>query len=133
MAFSKQPMPYKFQVANESKQILAGPLMVADLPMERVDKNGNKFYVTFPAKVIFKIVKKIRKQHIKLKFNLDHNPNNVVNDAYLVNDFIVSQQMGITTPVGFDTLTDGSWFGFVHIEDKAKFEEVKNTRTGFSV
>lgn len=130
MAFSKKKN--HFEVVSEEKMILAGPLMVADLPIERVDNSGNKFYVTFPAKTILKIVQKIKKRGIKLSLNFDHNPNNVAQTAYLLNDFIISKMIGISTPTGFGTLSEGSWFGLVQFEDKEEFKAAK-LRSGFSV
>jgi hypothetical protein len=130
MAFSKQQQ--LFNVVSEEKMILAGPLMVADLPIERLDGAGNKFYVTFPAKTILKIVQKIKKRGLKLSLNFDHNPMNTVESAYLLNDFIISEKMGIKTPTGFGKLSDGSWFGVVQFENKEDFEAAK-LRSGFSV
>lgn len=131
MAFSKEKA--LFNVVSEEKMVLAGPLMVADLPMERMAADGSKYYVSFPAKSILNIVRKLKERHIKLSFNYDHNRNNVASSAYLLNDFIISEQMGILTPKGHDKLSDGSWFGVVQFQDKGEYEEAKKTRTGFSI
>lgn len=131
MAFSKEKSV--FNVVSEEKMVLAGPLMVADLPMERLATDGSKYYVSFPAKSILNIVQKVKDRHIKLSFNYDHNPNNVASSAYLLNDFIISEQMGILTPKGYDKLSDGSWFGVVQFKDRGEFEDAKIKRTGFSI
>ncbi|MCZ2129461.1 MAG: hypothetical protein LC109_04260, partial [Bacteroidia bacterium] len=131
MAFSK--VKTHFEVVDEVKQILAGALMVADLPIFRRDEATNReYYVTFPAKTIFKIVERLKKSNLKLKFNLDHNPKNEV-QAFLMNDFIIDSKMGVATPRGHKELPDGSWFGFVKIVDRKQFDDIKSGKTGFSV
>jgi hypothetical protein len=129
-AFSKQSQ--QFQEVDKPKQILAGPLMVADKPIYRRDEDGTEYYVQFTAQAIAKIVEKIKSNNERISFNLDHNPKNKV-EAYLMGDFIIDSKMGINTPEGFEPLPDGSWFGFVKIPDKKKYEEALNGRYGFSV
>ena len=131
MAFSKTKST--FEVVDDVKQILAGALMVADLPIYRRDEaTGKEYYVTFPPKTIFKIVERLKKTNLKLKFNLDHNPNNEV-QAFLMNDFIIDTKMGVGTPQGHKELPNGSWFGFVKIADRKQFDDIKSGKTGFSV
>jgi hypothetical protein len=77
----------KFQEVNKPKQILAGPLMVADKPIYRRDEDGTEYYVQFTAQAIAKIVEKIKSNNERISFNLDHNPKNKV-EAYLMGDFI---------------------------------------------
>jgi len=122
----------KFQEVDKPKQILAGPLMVADKPIYRRDEDGTEYYVQFTAQAIAKIVEKIKSNNERISFNLDHNPKNKV-EAFLMGDFIIDSKMGINTPEGFEPLPDGSWFGFVKIPDKKKYEEALNGRYGFSV
>lgn len=123
---------YKLTVSNEEQRILAGPLMVADQPIYRRDPDGREYYVSFPAKSIAKIVNKYTRSREPLAFNLDHNDANKVNSCHLQQHFIINKAAGINTPEGFAELPDGSWFGFVKVEDPAEWEEAKK-RGGFSV
>lgn len=122
----------KFQVQDESEQILAGALMVADLPIPRVDEFGDIFYVKFPANVIKRIVYKIKANGVQLKFNIGHDETKTI-EAVLVSDFLVSEKMGMQAPAWHKPLSEGSWFGFVKIPNKEDYEWAKENLTGFSI
>lgn len=128
----EQVKAYRMSVSNEEQRILAGPLMVADQPIYRRDPDGREYYVSFPAKSIAKIVNKYTRSKEALAFNLDHDDSLGIRSAHLQQHFIINKAMGLGTPEGFAELPDGSWFGFVKIEDEAEWEEAKK-RGGFSV
>jgi hypothetical protein len=132
-AFSQTDIkPLKFEVQDEAEQVLAGALMVANLPIPRTDENGNIFYVMFTPKTIKKIVEKIKTENTKIAFNINHDDGRRI-EAVLVGDFIVSEKMGMQAPDWHQKLSDGSWFGFVKIKDKDDYEFAKENLTGFSV
>jgi hypothetical protein len=132
-AFSQTEVkPLKFEVQDEAEQVLAGALMVANLPIPRTDENGNIFYVMFTPKTIKKIVEKIKTENTKIAFNINHDDGRRI-EAVLVGDFIVSEKMGMQAPEWHQKLSDGSWFGFVKIKDKDDYEFAKENLTGFSV
>jgi hypothetical protein len=124
--------PLKFEVQDEAEQVLAGALMVANLPIPRTDEKGNIFYVMFTPKTIKKIVEKIKTENTKIAFNINHDDGRRI-EAVLVGDFIVSEKMGMQAPQWHQKLSDGSWFGFVKIKDKDDYEFAKENLTGFSV
>jgi hypothetical protein len=131
-AFNSGIKPMKFEVQDESEQILAGALMVANLPIPRVDDKGNVFYVMFTPKTIKKIVEKIKTENTKITFNINHDDGRKI-EAVLVGDFMVSEKMGMQAPAWHQKLSDGSWFGFVKIKDKDDYEYAKDNLTGFSI
>jgi hypothetical protein len=131
-AFNSGIKPMKFEVQDESEQILAGALMVANLPIPRVDDKGNVFYVMFTPKTIKKIVEKIKTENTKITFNINHDDGRKI-EAVLVGDFVVSEKMGMQAPAWHQKLSDGSWFGFVKIKDKDDYEYAKDNLTGFSI
>jgi len=132
MAFDKQ---VKFTIHNEEKRILAGFLMVANQPIYRFDKETKQeYYVTFPATSIEKIVKKVSKYNQKIAFNINHNDSRMVDNCYLMQHFIINTELGINTPKGFDEAPNGSWFGFVKVDDDETWNMVKSGEIkGFSV
>ena len=132
MAFSKSKVKHQFDVVDDSRQLLGGAFMIPDLPIPRSDEKGNLYYVSFPAKVIAKIVEKIKSNNTKLSFNFNHNPKEGV-DAFVYNDFIIDSKLGILTPSWHSTLPDGTWFGYVKVKDKEAFEFAKAHLTGFSI
>ena len=124
MAFDKQ---VKFTIHNEEKRILAGFLMVANQPIYRFDKETKQeYYVTFPATSIEKIVKKVSKYNQKIAFNINHNDSRMVDNCYLMQHFIINTELGINTPKGFDEAPNGSWFGFVKVDDDETWNMVKS-------
>ena len=125
----------KFQVIDTEKRILAGPLMAADQPIYRNDSDMGEYYVAFSAQVIEKIVTKYARSGKSLSFNINHNDNAMVNGAFLQQSFIIDSAKGINTPEGFEKLPDGSWFGFVKIDDEQVWnDEIKSGNLkGFSV
>jgi hypothetical protein len=131
MAFSNVPK-MKFEVQDETEQILAGALMVANLPIPRMDEKGDVFFVTFPPEVIKRIVYKIKANGVQLKFNIGHDETKTI-EAVLVSDFLVSEKMGMQAPAWHKPLSEGSWFGFVKIPNKEDYEWAKENLTGFSI
>lgn len=125
----------QFAVVDSEKRIVAGPLMVADQPIYRKDKAGREFYVSFPSKSIEKIVTKYARAKQALSFNINHNDDAKVSGAFLMQHFIIDSSKGINTPEGFEKLPDGSWFGFVKVDDEEVWNnEIKSGNLkGFSV
>jgi hydroxymethylpyrimidine pyrophosphatase-like HAD family hydrolase len=124
----------KFSVIDEEKRILGGFLMTANQPIYRRDDDGSEYYVTFTAESISKIVNKLAKSGKQLTFNLNHDDSLPVKGAYLLSHFIIDSKLGVQTPQGFTPAPDGSWFGYVKIEDESVWEKAKRGEIkGFSV
>jgi hypothetical protein len=125
---------HKFTVVDEEKKILGGFLMIAEQPIYRKDEDGTEYYVKFTAESIARIVNKLAKSGKPLSFNLNHDDNLPVKGAYLLSHFIIDSKLGIKTPDGFTPAPDGSWFGYVKIEDDAVWDMAKSGEIrGFSV
>lgn len=132
-AFDKQ-QPIKFAIQNEEKRIVASPIMIADLPIYRRDNNLGEYMCVFRKDTIEQIVQKFSKNNLNNSVNKMHDPAQKVEGVYLFQSFIINSEMGINTPNGFDTLPDGSWFGFYKVENDEVWNEVKNgTFKGVSV
>jgi hydroxymethylpyrimidine pyrophosphatase-like HAD family hydrolase len=135
--FSKQIDSFKsqeFSVINEEKRLLGGFLMTADQPIYRRDEDGSEYYVTFPASAIEKIVKKMAKKGKALTFNINHDDSQPAEQCYLMSHFIIDSKLGVKTPEGFTPAKDGSWFGFVKVDNEQVWEKVKSGEIkGFSV
>jgi len=58
LAFNKQKeIDLQFKIQDTEKRIVSGFFMIADLPIMRMNENGEKFYVVFKKDTINKIVK----------------------------------------------------------------------------
>jgi hypothetical protein len=128
--FSKESAKQKFNI-NDERQILSGPLIIAELPIYR--REGDyEYYVVFDKDSVERMVIKFFKQSKQLSFNFEHNSKDKL-EGVLFESFIVDSRRGILAPTGYD-LPDGSWFGSLKIEDKKMWERAKQANfTGFSV
>jgi hydroxymethylpyrimidine pyrophosphatase-like HAD family hydrolase len=135
--FNKQIESFKsqeFSVINEEKRLLGGFLICSDQPIYRRDEDGSEYYVTFPASAIEKIVKKMAKKGKALTFNINHDDSQPAEQCYLMSHFIIDSKLGVKTPEGFTPAKDGSWFGFVKVDNEQVWEKVKSGEIkGFSV
>jgi hypothetical protein len=90
--------------------------------------------VTFPASAIEKIVKKMAKKGKNLTFNINHDDSQPAEQCYLISHFIIDSKLGVKTPDGFTPAKDGSWFGFVKVDNEEVWQKVKSGEIkGFSV
>jgi hypothetical protein len=114
---------------------LTGAILVADLPIYRNNKQFGEHYVVFDSKTIEKIAQKFFKRGHQLNVNLNHDPEQPVNNVFFYESFLINRKRGINPPKGFETLSDGSWFGTLKVEDDKMWEFVKNDKnfTGFSI
>lgn len=125
-----------FAAVQGDRQILAGALMVPEMPIYRVDDKTKKEYnVKFTSKTIEQIVKKYSKSNFSNNINQMHDNSKMINDSYLYQSFIINRAMGVNPPLGQEQLPDGTWFGFVYVGDKSVWDEFIKTGiyTGFSV
>jgi len=130
MAFNNQK---RFIMQSEDKRIVSGPLIVANLPIYRRDEQG-EYYVVFDAPTTMEIAQKFFKLGYQNNVNLNHDPSKKPDGVYMFESMIIDASRGISTPRGFDTLPDGSWFGSFKVDNPEIWQQVKDgTFTGFSV
>lgn len=121
-------------VMDESRQIISGPAMIADMPLYRKDDQLGEYYVVFDKGAISTIVKKFAAKGFMQKFNLFHDDQKQVSDVTIFNSFITDESMGITAPSAFKDVADGSWFISAQVNNPDVWEKVKDgTIKGFSV
>jgi hypothetical protein len=126
VALSKQIKIY----LDDDKQILTGPLLIPDQPIERYTKELGTFYIVFTKQVIAKIARNL---HLKnIGFNYEHNPeakvDGVLQEVWLSGGVDKSQALGYNLP-------EGTLFGSVYIKDKNFWlSEIKTKNVlGFSI
>ncbi len=130
MAFSDQPKPYRFEITNEEKRIISGPLMVADFPIYRRDDEGREYYVVFNAETIRKIVYRYMRQGRTDSVNEMHET--ALDGVFMFESFIIDEMK--PTPKGYGKLPEGSWFGSFRVENDDVWQQVKEGDfNGFSV
>lgn len=112
-----------FRVSNGEQRIISGPLLLADYPIYRADKQLGEHYVVFDKDTIRQAVYKFFRQGNTSNVNLMHSAKAQVPGIYLFESFIIDSKRGLPTPKGFDTLPEGSWFGSYKVDN----DEVWNT------
>lgn len=132
-AFNEQK-PYKFSVLNQEKRIIAGPLMVAGMPIYRNDQRG-EYDVFFSRETIEQIIDKFHRNEYGKNVNPMHDSMMLLPDIYMISDFQIDSTRGLNTPLGFPPLTDGSWFGQFKVRNDQVWDEFIKTGAfkGFSV
>ncbi len=132
-AFSK--VKSTFQVQDEKKKILSGPLMIADMPIYRRSVDKGEYYAVFEADTIEKIAQRYFKNKFNTNVNLMHDEGQKVEGIYQFESFLINRERGIMPPKGYEDLSDGSWFGSFKVENDEiwnKFIETGELK-GFSV
>jgi len=107
-----------FKIQDSSKQKLAGPLMVPDMPIYRKDPDsGNEYYVKMSHETIEKAQEKF--MFSAYNKNINQNHSDVVLNSCLLENWIIEDPMrDKSTKYGFSNLPKGTWFGIVKIKDK---------------
>jgi hypothetical protein len=122
---------HAFRVQNEDKRIVSGPIMVANLPIYRFNEEMGDHYIVFRPETIETIVQRFAKENRNGQANIMHDGVQV-DGVFLFESFIIDDRK--PTPVGFDKLPNGSWFGSFKVENDEVWQRVKSGEfTGFSV
>jgi hypothetical protein len=121
--------------ADTDQQMLIGPLMTPGKMIPRKDENGDAYYVYFTEDTIKSIAYKAMEDKIIDRVNIEHDNNNKVKNAFLVETWIVDNpDTDKSTLYGFQPIK-GQWFGAYKIKDKTIWDEyIKSGKVkGFSV
>lgn len=130
LKFKDQKMVF---TKDESKHILTGPALIADMPIYRRNfVTGEEYYVVFTASTIEKLVERYSKNNMLNTVNLQHD-GNMIDGVYMYESYIVNKERGIA-PKEF-TVADGSWIVSFKVEDENLWNEImtSNDFNGFSV
>lgn len=130
---SFKDVPQRFAVDQE-KQIISGPLMVADMPIYRKDEEFGEYYAVFNAPTIEKIAIKYYQKGFQSNVNLMHDGDMIVEGATMFESWIVNRELGKMPMKGYEDVSDGSWFGSFKVTNDKVWGMVKDGLIkGFSV
>ena len=120
--------------ANDQKQELFGPAMLANIPIYRNDSQLGEYNVVFNKDTIYKIAQKYFEKGYQSNLNLMHDPMQKVTDVFVFQSYIVDNAEGRPAPKGFEDAQDGSWFIGVKVNNPEVWAKVKTGEIkGFSV
>lgn len=133
LCFKKDHKIVNFRVENEEKRLISGVIMRADFPIYRINEYGEEYYITFSRETIAKMAEKWLSDGLQSNVNLQHNPNNYVNDVLLKEVYFKDSEKGIN-PKGFEDIEEGSLFATYHILNEDVWKSIKNGEfNGFSL
>lgn len=131
--FKKEEKALNFKVENEEKRLILGVIMRADYPIYRISPLGEGYYIRFSKETIEKMAEKMLLESTHNNVNLQHNPNNYVENVHLREVFIKDIDKGIN-PKGFENIENGSLFGVYKVENDEVWASIKNGEfKGFSL
>lgn len=135
IAFREQEQAkVEFKAVNDEKRIVMGALMVADLLIPRIDKEGKPYGVVLDAENISKAMLKLSKSKKQSNVNLMHDAQQVVDGVYMIHSWPINKELGMPTPTGFNEVTDGSVFAMYYVENDSVWSDVKSGKfKGFSI
>tara|TARA_R110000764_G_scaffold117314_2_gene204375 strand:- start:199 stop:1875 length:1677 start_codon:yes stop_codon:yes gene_type:complete len=121
--------------ALDEKQMLVGPLMVPNKLIPRIDEEGNEYYVYFTEETIKKLSYKMMKDKLIDSVNIEHDNTDRVEDAYLVESWLIEDaSTDKSKKYGFN-LPNGTWMGMYKIDNLNIWEDYVKTGLvrGFSI
>lgn len=129
--FNKQK-EIKFQSIDDEKRLVAGPLLIPNKKIIRMDEEMGMYNVFFKPETIETIARKFMKNKYNGEVTVDHNKK--VNDVYLTESWIIEQSAKDKSNLYGFTLPKGTWFGIYKVDNDKVWEEVKAGKyKGFSI
>lgn len=125
----------KFEVTDEDKRIVSGPVMIPQLKMLRKYSGTNKYYYAiFTEEAILNTVKKASKEKKFNEVNLQHlqTEEAMVTCAFMIESYILSDEV---RPEKYKDLPNGTWIASFWIEDVNYWNNIikSDEFRGFSV
>jgi hypothetical protein len=121
-----------FQSVSDEKQLVAGPILVPNKKILRIDGEGKRYHVFFTPETIEMVARKFMKNKYGDEVTLEHG--NKTAGVYLTESWIVEASKTDKSSLYGFTLPKGTWFGIYKVEDKKVWEKVKDgTFRGFSI
>jgi hypothetical protein len=122
-----------FQAVNDEKMLVAGPLLIPNKKILRLDGLGNSYYVYFTPETIEKIARRFMKNKYNDSVTVEHDKK--VNGINLTESWLVEMSSKDKSNIYGYTLPKGTWFGVYDVSGNPKvWEEVKKgIFKGFSI
>jgi hypothetical protein len=121
-----------FQSVSDEKQLVAGPILVPNKKILRIDGEGKRYNVFFTPETIEMVARKFMKNKYGDQVTLEHGEK--TSGVYLTESWLVEQSSKDKSNLYGYTLPRGSWFGIYKIEDEKIWQKVKDgTFRGFSI
>lgn len=129
--FNKQK-EIKFQAIDDEKRLVAGPLLIPNKKIIRMDEQLGMYNVFFKPETIETIARKFMKNKYNGEVTVEHDRK--VNGVYLTESWIIEQSGKDKSNLYGYTLPKGTWFGIYKVDNDKVWDEVKAGKyRGFSI
>ena len=121
----------RFEIMDEEKRMVQSPIMIPDTNILRFSKTIGKYYVKFTKDTIEKMMLKYFKDNKNNIVNLNHNPEQFVNDVYMVESYIVNDK---NKSLKFEDVPQGTWIATYYVGNDEVWDKIRNNEfSGFSL
>ena len=121
-----------FQAIDTEKRLVAGPLLIPNKKIIRMDEQMGMYNVFFKPETIETIARKFMKNKYNGEVTTEHDKK--VNGVYLTESWIIEQSSKDKSNLFGYTLPKGTWFGIYKVDNDKVWEEVKAGKyKGFSI
>jgi hypothetical protein len=122
-----------FQAVSEDKMLVAGPLLIPNKKILRMDGMGNPYYVYFTPETIEKISRRFMKNKYNDSVTVEHDKK--VSGINLTESWLIEMSSKDKSNIYGYTLPKGTWFGIYDVSGNPKiWEDVKKgIFKGFSI
>ena len=121
-----------FQAIDTEKRLVAGPLLIPNKKIIRMDEQMGMYNVFFKPETIETIARKFMKNKYNGEVTTEHDKK--VNGVYLTESWIIEQSSKDKSNLYGFTLPKGTWFGIYKVDNDQVWEDVKMGKyKGFSI
>lgn len=121
-----------FQAIDTEKRLVAGPLLIPNKKIIRMDEQMGMYNVFFKPETIETIARKFMKNKYNGEVTVEHDRK--VNGVYLTESWIIEQSSKDKSNLYGYTLPKGTWFGIYKVDNDQVWEDVKMGKyKGFSI
>lgn len=122
----------KFQSIDDEKRLVAGPLLIPDKKILRLDEQNQPYHVYFTVDTIEKIAQKYMMKKYNDSVTYEHAAK--IGGVSLVESWVVANSIkDKSNHYGF-TMPKGTWFGIFKVNNDKLWNDIKQGRvSGFSI
>ena len=117
--------PVEFKMAlQEEQKIVTAPVIIADLPIYRKIEN-EEFYVVYKKETNMQILQKYMLDGNQKKVKLTHDTSDLSKGVFVFEIFMSDASRGISAPKGFESLSDGTIYCSMKVNNDQIWNEIK--------
>jgi len=121
-----------FQSVDDLRRLVAGPLLIPNKKILRLDGLGNEYFVYFSEDTVEKLARKFLTKKYNDSVTVEHDKK--VSGVNLVESWVIEQSSKDKSNIYGYTLPKKTWFGIYKVENDDVWKKVKDgTFKGFSV